>query len=571
MGARGGRGPRTLTLVIVASIILTFIPYPAAGADLAIGNCDATTSSAAYQTYVAGNGCDTDDNTLYVADGTGGGAVGLLYVDIDTAQSVGSVRIIVGCSGSGPGNRPGMNLHYGSTSGGATNLAVDNATFGTSGGSCVSGKWAYDTITFDDPISARWWKLSGNLTGPGWQVYTIELLSGGPTEAEITEYIYNLRAYHPPFLRRYTWEWLVEPEWSGTWALTDSDDTLIAGTFRPDTNHIEQVDISCPVICGEDTYTLTVNDATNDRIAVYEIDGDAEGQLISAIEAPRLTGLTRFCYQATTAQCDATITTVGLTKVTYTFLGTVDYDYNVSAGQLSSVSGAPSMVSVGVSGTHVPGTYTLYIPVANMSVTGAPYAVLLITAATGGRTYTVSPELDFGAGGTVTTIEPPEPGNAPTSCPQFDVVCGLRSLFSIGEAAVMSALTAAYEGLVSRQPFAFLFGTATAAQAQLARAQAAVGNSDDCAGVHFTMPSLPPVQYHAFGADKTATPQYYAYNGTTPTATPFAFSAVRCEDLEPWGGTSWWQGLRTIMGPALVMGYAFQLFRRYEVRPQLGG
>lgn len=598
MGSREGRGPRTLTLIIVACVILSLIPAPAAGShgtDIVNAAITGWTSTASGVACPAGLSCDGTDVTGDRVDGHCGsqdvgrgthnyctGYVQFTRSSGVTTFTIESIRVhAMTCqNGGGTGSCGGATLDM-------TSMVVQELIAGTCSGTAPELGYASQSAddTFDTgeisitPVvianneglcifvevvamnTSQWFTVSS------FEAYAEPL---GPTEVAITEYIYNLRAYHPPFIRRYTWEWVAEPEWSGTWSLTDSDDTLIAGEFRPGLNHFEQVDINCPVVCGDDTYLLTINDATNDRVAYYEIDGDADGQLIDDVLPPRLVGITSFCYQATSAQCDAVITTVGVVKVTYTFTGTPGYEYSISAGQMLTAASVPNHGG-GVSGTHEPGSYTLYIPAANMDTDGPPYAVLLITAGTGGRTFSVSDELDFSGGGTVTTLEPPDPTEVPTSCPQFDIICGLRSLFNVGASAIMAAFQNAYGALISRQPFAFLFGSAAAAAGQIARAQASVEASDDCAGVHFTMPTLPPVSYHAFGADKTANPKYYAFNGNVPTATPFAFSALRCEDLEPWGGTDWWQGLRTIMGPALVMGYAFQLFRRYEVKPQLGG
>lgn len=601
MGIREGRGPRTLTLVIVTSLLLSLVPVsPALAIDTdlvytpPIGWAIQTTSPPA-------NARDANDTTFTIATICGNQTIHsitqvacLWAATWDrssgvTALDIERFRILTkACNGGYP---------YTVTCGGSavvTHLLIERKTDTEGGCSSTAGlgvelyygspnaTTTYDSGIIELDTSLTYVDASPTGTQDVICVWVQETGAGdvllnslsfyepaAPSEVDITDYLYNLVAYHPPFIRRFTWEWIADPVWSGTWALTDSDDTIIAGSFRPGFNHIEQVDINCPIVCGDDTYLITVNDATNNRVAYYEIDGDATGQLVSDIQAPRLTGVTQFCYQATTAQCDAVVDTVGLVKVVYTFVGTADYSYDIAAGQLSGTNAAPSMMGSVTSGSHVPGSYTLFIDV--MDTDGPPYAVLLITAGSGGRTYTVGGPLDFGGGGIVTTVEPPPPGDGPISCGQFDVVCGLRSLFSIAASTVIAAFNVAYQGLISRQPFAFLFGTATAASAQIARAQASVSSSDDCAGVHFTMPTLPPVSYHAFGADKTANPKYYAFSGNTPTATPFVFSALRCEDLEPWGGTDWWQGLRTIMGPALVMGYAFQLFRRYEVKPQLGG
>ena len=404
-----------------------------------------------------------------------------------------------------------------------------------------------------------------------WELYSDSV---GPESVDITNYVYNLRMYHPAFVRRISWEFVELPEWAGAWDLKDSAGGIKGSGDHPGA-HAISIDIPCVPVCGTDTYTLTVHDTMNNKIASYAIDGEVCGSsgsvgctVIGDTRPPYITSAT-FCYQSTSAQCDATFTSVGLVKVNYTFTGTPTVDYSISAGQLATGRVAPNMASVGVSGTHVPGTYTLYIPVANVSTSGEPFAVLLIVAPSAARAFAQGP-LNFTSGGSTTVTSPPEPADTPPPCAQFDVVCGIGSLFNIAQSAIVTAFQNAVTGVMSRQPFSFLFNSAAAATAQFQRAQAAVTNSSTCSGVAFTMPSLPPVTYTAFGAEHTSNPRYYAFNGNVPSPSPFAFSALRCQDLEPWGGSTWWQGLRAVMGPALILGYAFQLFRRYEVKPVIG-
>lgn len=586
MGLRGGRGPRTLTFILVVSLLLTLVPYdPAFGADLAAGKCDDSRSSTHYDVYVASNACDSDDATFWICTTCWAGGEVYLSVDLGTAATVGEFRIKT--TPGNAGGDGGIYIAYSDNGSSWTNAASQlpqQSAYYTDAGSGASATRTFDYTMAEGTSGAgclpscgvmdahRYWRVGtgGGQATAGFRVYSFELEAGGPSEVSMEDYVYNLRITHPPFSRELWWEW--RKVYTGTWQVTDSEDEILASGDMPGNEFIgssEHVVIQCAPICGDDTYTLYVDDTGDNVYASYEIDGDADGTLIDDVLPPDILWATA-CYNATLDQCAAPLNgAAGKVVIQYAWTGSesaIASFCKTGTGTPPPCTGTVSSSSSQTEGTHAV-TFTITV--------GGLWKIRVddVTTAYDTALFTIN----YSTPGTVTSYVPPPSDEE--DCDSSDNLCYLRGILVgiLGALGTFGSevLTGAYDtittALLAKQPFAFIFGSIGAAGSQIVRAQAAVESSDDCSGVDFTMPTLPPVQYHAFGADRTANPQYYAYNGTVPSPTPFVFSALRCADLEPWGGTDWWQGMRAVMGPALVLGYFVQLLRRYDVKPQLGG
>lgn len=606
MGTLWRRGVRPLTLVTSLAIVFSLIPAPANashGVDLVnaaptgwVSSIIGTAASGGNDNCPTSLGCDANDATGRRVDdhcgsqdpGVGRGTHNYCTAAVTWTRSSGvttfdvsSFRIKVQTCQTGAG----------SSCGGATLDMVAVIVTGWTAGGCNATEHYYTTqtaaATYDTgeadlvtmPLSIAnnqglcfYFEMTAMNTNQWLTVASIEVRAEGlaATEADIEDYVFNLRMSHPAFARQITWQW--RKTYTGTWQVTDVEDEVLASGTMPGNEFpgaTEVVIISCQPVCGEDTYTLYVDDTGDNLFAAYEIDGDADGVLIDNVLPPDILWA-QACYNATLDQCAAPLNgAAGKVVIQYEWTGSesaVAGFCKTGPGNPPPCTGTTSSSSSQTEGTHA---VTFTITVGGQwkvrvedTTTASDYALFMV---------------DYSNPGTVTTYTPPPV--LEEDCDSSDNICYLRGLLvgllgALGDIGA-DVFTGAYDtltgALMAKQPFAFIFGSIGAAGSQISRAQASVVSSDDCAGVAFTMPSLPPIAYHAFGADKTANPQYYAFNGTVPTATPFAFSALRCEDLEPWGGTDWWQGMRAVMGPALVLGYFVSLLRRYEVKPQLGG
>jgi hypothetical protein len=592
-------GPRTLVLLIVASLVFTLIPsFPAYAGDVARVPPSGWTSAAAVQTN---GGCagsnppngptallDNDENTNYGCTQAASNPRTFAYVRWtktgggDAPFTVESFRFTMGiCTSGWPsysscGGGTGLThrtVKCENTSGTAADTVYDADISGQS-------KVTFDQVNLDTPcvISTAgdrdtlkaYFSTSAQSGDAVYWTYEAYDDPVAPTETDIEFYIYDLSMSHPPFARVIEWKW--KKTYTGSWTVTDSDDTLLGSGSMPGNEFpgaSESVTIQCSPICGEDTYTITINDTGDNFVAYYEIDGDADGLLIDGIRPPDILWL-QSCYNSTLNECPSPLNgAAGKVVVQYEWSG--DESLPVTFGKVAP-SGPPDMTGT----TFTSSAATEGTRAATWTVTEGGSWVAYIENSVGNYDYMVF-SIAYSTPGTVIVVTPPPDDSADgEGCdPALDNLgylgCVLGSIFSASGTLIRAFFNEVNARLMTRQPFAFILGSLGALTTQVERAQLAVSSTSTCEGVHFTMPTLPPVSYHAFGADKTSAPAYYVYNNNVPSPSPFAFSALRCEDLEPWGGTAFWQGLRTVMGPALVLGYFVQLTSRYRVKPVLSG
>lgn len=483
----------------------------------------------------------------------------------------------------------------GSSCGGASLDMVAMVVTGWSGSTCNGTEYGYYTQTASGTLDTGELEFSGTLpiaitSGTGFcfhaevtamntnQWYTLSSLEIyadplGPEEVNITEYLYGLRLDHPPFERVIYWEWAVD-DCGGSWSIVDQDDDVFGGDFLncagEYVGEYVRITIACPVVCGHDVYTITINDTTNNRVATYEIDSDESGELIPDSTAPVITSFTG-CYNASTDQCVGiradlyTAQAAGTLQITYSFTGD---PANVTIGQddvtlgLWYMDGGGDTVDAQVEGWYrvtdttvneaASPTFNIYLE--NFA---AEYAWAQVT-------------VNFGAGGHVEipppTEEPNEDENGIRNCgsQSFDlglIACRLGQLIDVlGGVArrVMDDIWGPSVGAVraaalEKLPFAYIVLAVDGASSQLERLNDEVENSDDCDGI--TLP----------------VPLYYGMSPTTPTPTTLPITVLTCAQLEPFMGTEWYQAIRTALDPALWLLFGWSQFKALQPKTSLNG
>jgi hypothetical protein len=176
--------------------------------------------------------------------------------------------------------------------------------------------------------------------------------------------------------------------------------------------------------------------------------------------------------------------------------------------------------------------------------------------------------VDVGTGGVTTIRRDPVVAIAP--CPGgFDgftcqVKIALGDIFGAAEDVWSSKMRDVHDAAMTKLPFAYIILAYDGVSSQVTRASAAVVTSSTCAGFTMTLPSMPPSYYTGF-AGPTSAPGW-------PSAVPMpSFAVLRCADLEPWGGTTWWQGIRTAMGASVYLLFAWTWFKRLQPKLSLNG
>lgn len=393
----------------------------------------------------------------------------------------------------------------------------------------------------------------------------------GPEEVLITEYLYGLRLDHPPFERVIYWEW-ARDDCGGSWSIVDQDDEVFGGDFLNCAGDFigqyERFVIECPVVCGHDVYTITINDTTNNRVAFYEIDSDESGELIADSTAPVITSFTA-CYNASTDQCVGerpdlyTAQAAGTLQTTYSFTGdpvNATFGHDDPTQGLWWWSGTPSTLDAQTEGWY---RRTFTSVDEDLSPTFNLYMENFATEYDW-SSFTV----DYSAGGhieiPVDDGPPTDEGDIRNCSGPFGlelVACRIGQLVDVLTATFASvvhnlwgpAISAMRAAAAEKLPFAYIVLAVDGVGAQLARAAAEVDNSDDCEGIVLNVPLA------------------YGSSNLSASPSPFPINVLRCDQLEPVMGTTWYQAVRVALDPALWLLFAWSQFKALQPRTSLNG
>ena len=545
---------------------------------------------------------DTDDTTLYQTSGGSSVHDDQYCVDVGAGKSVTNVRLLIK-SDSVPWSGYYIEGTNGITTWGATQCGHGTGTDGWTTVTHVTSVTADMTTTFGSVQSYRWWRISSvNATGPcGSCVMSFEVR--GNASVAGTTYVYDVRMGTGLLSKTMQWRWKLG--YAGSWTLTSGGSTGVAHCFRATGRVAQWNDGSCTAsmaagaeagdgilasdyctiaACGP--WTLAITDTTRGQTATYTFPSAGEGVLVGGLVPPVITSLA-FCYQATASQCMSVPgfafmsahTAVGQLAATYTFTGDPATSYTIALGQASAVYPLPAMASGYGTDTQTPcvaGVASCYIVIAG-DTAGAPIAVLRISGP-GAESTWGSSALDFTNGGRRVADVTPVAGDGPAACDFYNPICGIQRVFDVGRGALWQlidcgdqtgqtctgGMAAVKAAALTRQPFNFVARAASGVAAQIARAQAATVTSSTCAGIALTVPTPAPVVLPSGNP-------YGAVATVPPILSPLSFSVLKCADLEPWGGSSWWQAIRTAMDPAVFLGYAFVWFRKLQPTVTLQG
>lgn len=393
----------------------------------------------------------------------------------------------------------------------------------------------------------------------------------GPEVVPITDYIFNLRITHPPFMRDVDWQWR-DVSWTGTWVVTDSDndvlETSLDGTMPGNevVGSHDGFEIHCPLICGEDSYTITINDTGANKIATYVVDGDDDGTLIANVRGPKFATF-HVCYNATTDQCLGISSTLWNAQAA----GTIQWNY--------TWEGDPATVTFGHDDPLLSAWFVNPMMAQSVGQTEGNYRATDTTVdETQSSTFNmyienengfvwISGSVNFGTGGAVETKPPDGPagsGDGIRTCNSSNldlIACRLGQLLDVLGGTVESfvanlwgpSVSAVRSAALTKLPFAYVVMATDGIGAQLALVTAEVENSDDCEGITLNVPL------------------YYGSDPSTPTPTNMPIVVLECAQLEPFMGTSWYQAIRTAMDPALWLLFAWSQFKSLQPRPSLNG
>lgn len=403
---------------------------------------------------------------------------------------------------------------------------------------------------------------------PDVRVYSFEAAANA--SAEFEEYLANLRLDHPPFKRVISWDWIKT--WDGVWSVTDSDDDVLDGGISGATSGAHEfTDITCPLVCAHDTYTVTIHEDGHETVT-YEIDSDDSGELIPPLVGIRIGGITA-CYNADFEQCGSGELATTL-SITYSILP-VDHGDDVLVEIGSQYLFGPGFDGdPWYSDTVDGGTHTV-----NMTVT-APYPVggqlglLVATSPANGvqATFVVDwvdggsgPPVVLPPGGGGGTDDDPEPDFEP--CGPFDAACAIRNLgLSFAEALDdalggaediwSSAVAGLVEGLTSREPFATAFWAVDGMLDQIDALNSEVESETDCGDIITISPI--DVLYDNFDSLLPDEP-----DGT------FAFWTIDCASFAFLLETDWYPVIRAAMDPALLLAFGYSELRRLQPKTQL--
>lgn len=570
-GHKSGRWSAAVALIVL--LLITLVPPAPAFAldDLAAGqSCSATPGS--YSPTTCNDVFDGNDTTMWYSSAEGD-YQGAVCVDLGAAAELTGFRLY----STGHGER--------------LRAYRINVWSGAACTTLVGAFYEYEDAdhsdmeiveVFDTPLTGRYvsWQngtdpsTHDGANNPG--ISTLEVYGAeAPEEVLITEYLYNLRLDHPPFERVISWNWAVD-DCVGSWDLTNEGDEQLAGEAGPGGNCAgefvgdhERVVVPCFIVCGDDVYTITVNDVGNNRVAVYEIDSSESGQLIANSTPPVITSY-NVCYNATTDQCVGlrpdlwTAQSSGTLQTSYSFTGdpaNVTFGHDDPTAGLWFWSGTPDTVDAQVEGyyrrtytsvdTDLSPTFNIYFE--NFA---AEYAWLAAT-------------VNYGTGGTVEVLpaDPdPEPGEIRECSGQGAlslelVACRLGQLYDVLIATFNSAvgnlwgpsIAAMRAAAAEKLPFAYVVLALDGVNDQISRAALEVESTDDCEGVVLTVPL------------------YYGSSNLSASPSPFPITVLNCAGLEPTMGTDWYQAVRTMMDPALWILFGWSQIKALQPKTSLGG
>lgn len=319
----------------------------------------------------------------------------------------------------------------------------------------------------------------------------------------------------------------------------------------------------CYPLCQSDTITMTITDTTNGQSASYDFLRADDGLLQDPTYLPIFTSYSG-CYNASTNQCGHSSAS-GTTDIEWAWTcnlpsGTIKV---VGVDQAPDCTGSDSTVQIGPLNAATAGfTVTRYSVNAPGQAAGSYHAYGLTTSTTQNRIWIIelanprgttrgSVTLDFTSGGNTDTYTKPTADNGET-CAGLDFGCALRNFFYVSGNALVDLVSDVVDDLrdlaLTRQPFNWIVRAFDGVSAQLGRAAAAVTTTSTCTGYVMVLPTSPPVHYNTPAATFTVQ--------TWPTSVPApSFAVLKCADLEPWGGTTWYQNIRAAMDPAIYLGW----------------
>jgi len=567
---------RLLAWVPILTVVLSLlVSAPVAGSDLAAGNCSLSLSSTAQGggDFTADNACDGDDASQFVVNASSGATCGVV-IDLGASPgAVSSYRVVTyditkndtprlwyrttapspaSCTGSTgwtPYNDPGDN----------------DLTLGANSASTCGGEVCeVYTGTLASPITARYWSVTVHSSATAVvRIYAVELDDDAPVSVPITDYIYNLNYTHPPFARQVTWDW--RKVFNGSWTITNAaDEVLFSGTRSINDlvgDHQFPLVIQCPILCGADTYTLSIIDTTNNQTAGFAWSSDASGTLISAIPAPDVLWAVA-CYNATLNQCASPLNGAA---------GKVVIQYAWTGGGTGAIAafcpvgpGGPPCATLFSTSPQAEGTHAV-----TFTITVGGLWALTVTDEIG-RYDRIVFNIDYTTPGTVTTYTPP-PAVA-EDCEQSDNLCFLRNLPGLTARAMFDLLRALFQPGCYLDGFTTICTDATQSEAfasmRLAllahEPTASIVAASDRIGLVLT--EMATTSNAAYCSSFSVGPVPIPVPGGTRTET---WSIPLC--LETIGGTTEYQTFRTIMGGIVYLQFAFALRAWFQPKPVVVG
>lgn len=600
---RNGLG-RVIALIVVATLLLTLVPT--SPADAAPGVDILYAAPTGWSSGVAGTGCgsatvppagacDANDATGVRADGNDGdgnssGEAGYWYSYLAawtrtsgvSSFVVSSMRLLVKTCASGD------NACTGAT------LDMDRVIVKLWTGSCVGAALADESYAATSSLDTGYFDITPTSMSSGYGLCinvhtaaqnTSQWFMAFSTEAyaestvapaDFTDYIAGLHIEHPSFRRTIGWQWIKT--WDGTWSVTDSDDDVLAGGLSGATaGTFGFVSIQCIPLCGADTYTITVHEDGFETVT-YEIDGDDSGYLIAPAGAAIFVYVNG-CYNASTDQChDAAIPVGGSTHWDTAASGAANVRFKYECNNASQLDPTceGGTVWIGKAETDDFGCGTqnpLFGPITGTSPNTLYEQVMTGWGTVGSMRGIVvwrsgtDPDVHacrvFGPMATAGGIEIPRetPQAQLPECDIYSLPCqigiAIRDALDGGrelwESAVDEAVGDLHDAAASKLPFAYVVLAFDGISEQIARANASVENSDDCEGVTLNVP-LP-----------------YGGSNLSASPSPFPINVLRCDQLEPVMGTSWYQAIRTALDPALWLLFAWSQFKALQPKTSLNG
>jgi hypothetical protein len=328
------------------------------------------------------------------------------------------------------------------------------------------------------------------------------------------------------------------------------------GGFGPMTG-LGQITITqaCYPLCQSDSITLSISDTVDNKIASLTFLRSASGLVQTGIVAPHITTASG-CYATTANPCAAPLN-FGNTHlgVRYTWEGSNSRVY-IGPWDFSQDGGFGAFTSYKyTSSSQDGGTYTVDVTTA-LTTESTTYMILIENNA--GVTYQGF-TVHYG-GGITETQTGPSLTVPPPSCSITDPGCILRELFGVAQEAligpVQGGINAIRSAAMAKQPFNFLVRAYDGVGGQIDRAVAAVTSTSTCPGIGIT----PPLRALPGWPSPSQVPAWRTTYGVNTYGEP-TWYLLRCADLEPVLGSTWWQAIRGFLDPAIYLGFAYAEFR----------